>query len=406
MKRLLALLLAAVLVLGLTACGAKEKEIDLNNASWEEIVKAAKGTTVTFYGWGGDENRNNWLNTTVADYVKEHYDITLEVVGMNIDEILAKLSGEKQAGSTKGSIDMIWINGENFYSAKDNGLLWGPFTGKLPNMEAYIDLTDPETLNDFCMPIDGYEAPYAKAQMVMFADTAVTPDLPASAEELLDFCKANPGKVTYPALPDFTGSAFVRNLIYEICGWEQFQTMEPDYDTVKAAIEPALDYLRELNPYLWNEGKTFPDSSTTVDAMFADGELVMNMSYGPFSVSTGIDQGIYTETTQTFVFDKGTIGNTNYMAIGFNAPNKAGAMVVINAIISGEIQLTQYAQLRELPVVATEKLSDAEKAAFDAVDLGKGVLSQAELLARRLPEMPASLVPIIEDIWLSEVVGK
>ena len=406
MKRLLALLLAAVMVLGLTACGAKEKEIDLNNTSWEEIVKAAKGTTVTFYGGGGDENRNNWLNTTVADYVKEHYDITLEVVGMNIDEILAKLSGEKQAGSTKGSIDMIWINGENFYSAKDNGLLWGPFTGKLPNMEAYIDLNDPETLNDFCMPIDGYEAPYAKAQMVMFADTAVTPDLPASAEALLEFAKANPGKVTYPALPDFTGSAFVRNLIYEICGWEQFQTMEPDYDTVKAAIEPALDYLRELNPYLWNEGKTFPDSSTTVDAMFADGELVMNMSYGPFSVATGIDQGIYTETTQTFVFDKGTIGNTNYMAIGFNAPNKAGAMVVINAIISGEIQLTQYAQLRELPVVATEKLSADEKAAFDAVDLGKGVLSQAELLAHRLPEMPASLVPVIEEIWLAEVVGK
>ena len=406
MKRLLALLLAAVMVLGLTACGAKEKEIDLNNASWEEIVKAAKGTTVTFYGWGGDENRNNWLNTTVADYVKEHYDITLEVVGMNIDEILAKLSGEKQAASTKGSIDMIWINGENFYSAKDNGLLWGPFTGKLPNMEAYIDLNDPETLNDFCMPIDGYEAPYAKAQMVMFADTAVTPDLPASAEALLEFAKANPGKVTYPALPDFTGSAFVRNLIYEICGWEQFQTMEPDYDTVKAAIEPALDYLRELNPYLWNEGKTFPDSSTTVDAMFADGELVMNMSYGPFSVATGINQGIYTETTQTFVFDKGTIGNTNYMAIGFNAPNKAGAMVVINAIISGKIQLTQYAQLRELPVVATEKLSADEKAAFDSVDLGKGVLSQAELLAHRLPEMPASLVPVIEEIWLNEVVGK
>ena len=406
MKRLIALLLALVMVLGLAACGANEEKIDLNTASWDQIVEAAKGTTVTFYGWGGDENRNNWLNTTVADYVKENYDITLEVVGMNIDEILAKLSGERQAGSSKGSIDMIWINGENFYSAKDNGLLWGPFTGKLPNMEAYIDLNDPETLNDFCMPIDGYEAPYAKAQLVMYADTAVTPDLPGSAEELMEFAKANPGKVTYPALPDFTGSAFVRNIIYEICGWEQFQTMEADYETVKAAIEPALEYLRELNPYLWNEGRTFPDSSTTVDAMFADGEVVMNMSYGPFSVATGIANGTYTETTQTFVFDKGNIGNTNYMAIGFNSPNKAGAMVVINAIISGEIQLTQYAQLRELPVVATEKLSAEEKAAFDAVDLGKGILSQAELLSHRLPEMPAKLVPIIEEIWLSDVVGK
>ena len=406
MKRIIALLLAAVCLLGLTACGQKQEEIDLTAASWDEILEAAKGTTVTFYGWGGDENRNNWLNTTVADYVKENYDITLEVVGRNIDDILAKLSGEKQAGAAGGSIDMIWINGENFYSAKDNGLLYGPFTDQLPNMDAYIDLEDPETLNDFCMPIDGYEAPYAKAQMVLYADTAVTPELPASAEELMAFCQKYPGKVTYPALPDFTGSAFVRNIIYELCGWEQFQTMEADYDTVKAAIEPALEYLRALNPYLWNEGKTFPDSSTTVDAMFADGELVMNMSYGPFSVATGIANGTYTETTQTFVFENGTIGNTNYMAIAFNSPNKAGAMVVINAIISGEIQLTQYAELRELPVVDSDKLSAEEKAAFDAVDLGKGVLSQAELLAHRLPEMPASLVPVIEEIWLNEVVGK
>ena len=409
MRKLLALLLAFTLLFSFNGCGQKQsgtQELDLSSAEWDEIVEAARGTTVTFYGWGGDENRNNWLNTTVADYVKEHYDIALEVVGMDINDILSKLSGEKQAGSETGSIDMIWINGENFYSAKDNGLLYGPFTGQLPNMEAYIDLQDPETLNDFCMPIEGYEAPYAKAQMVFFNDSAVTPEAPASAEELLEFCKKYPGKVTYPALPDFTGSAFVRNIIYELCGWEQFQNMEADYDTVKAAIEPALDYLRELNPYLWNEGKTFPESSTTVDAMFADGELVMNMGYGPFSVATGIAEGTYTDTTRTFVFDNGTIGNTNYMAIAFNSPNKAGAMVVINAILSTELQLTQYEQLRELPVVSADKLSAEEQAAFDAVDLGEGVLSQAELLEHRLPEMPADLVPVIEEIWLNEVVGK
>ncbi len=405
-----ALLLAGVLTLGLAACSGGTDtgagELDLESASWEEITAAAAGTTVTFYGWGGDENRNNWLNTTVADYVKERYDITLEVVGMNIEDILAKLSGEKQAGSTTGSIDMIWINGENFYSAKDMGLLYGPFTDKLPNMEAYIDLEDPETLNDFCMPIEGYEAPYAKAQMVFYNDSAVTPEAPASAEELMEYCKTYPGKVTYPAPPDFTGSAFVRNIVYELCGWEQFQTMEADYDTVKAAVEPAIEYLRALNPYLWNEGKTFPDSSTTVDAMFADGELVMSMSYGPFSVATGIADGIYTGTTRTFVFDKGTIGNTNYMGIAFDAPNKAGAMVVINAILSADLQLTQYAQLRELPVVDQAKLSEEEAAAFDAVDLGEGVLTQAELLEHRLPEMPADLVPILEEIWLEEVVGR
>ena len=406
-KNIAALFLAASLFCAsLGGCSSAPKDVDLSSASWDQVVEAAKGSKVTFYGWGGDENRNNWLNTIVADYVKENYDITLEVVGMNIDDILAKLSGEKQANSQKGSIDMIWINGENFYSAKDNGLLYGPFTDSLPNMEAYIDLEDPETLNDFCMPIEGYEAPYAKAQVVFFNDAAVTPEAPANAQELLDYCKKYQGKVTYPALPDFTGSAFVRNIIYELCGWEQFQTMEPDYDTVKEAVEPAMEYLRQLNPYLWNKGQTFPDSSTALDAMFGDGGDVLYVSSGPFSVASGIADGIYSDTTRTFVFDKGTIGNTNYMAIAYNSPNKAGAMVVINTILSAQLQLTQYQQLRELPVVAAEKLSPEEAAAFDAVDLGQGVLSQAELLEHRLPEMPASLVPIIEEIWLNEVVGK
>ena len=409
-KKWLALLLAVMMVLSFASCGGgaaeEATETDLASMSWDQIEEQAKGTDVAFYGWGGDENRNNWLNGTVADYLKENYDINFEYTGMDINDILSKLTSEEKEGETAGSIDMIWINGENFYTAKENGLLYGPFTDQLPNMEKYVDTEDPETLNDFCKPIDGYEAPYAKAQMVMFNDSAVTPETPKNADEFLEYAKKYKGKVTYPALPDFTGSAFVRNLIYEKCGWEQFQDMKADKETVKAAIEPALEYLRELNPYLWNEGKTFPADSTALDKMFQDGEVVMNMSYGPFSVASGIADGTLPETCQTFVFDNGTIGNTNYMAIAFDAPNKAGAMVAINAILSADLQLTQYSELRDLPVVDQDKLSDDEKTAFDAVDLGQGVLSQAELLAHRLPEMPADLVPVIEEIWAEEVVGK
>ena len=407
MKKILALLLAFVMVFSLTACGNKGTANDnLADASWDEIVEQAKGTTVTFYGWGGDENRNNWLNTTVSGYLKDNYDITLNVVGMDINDILAKLTADKEAGEDEGSIDMIWINGENFYSAKENGLLYGPFTDKLPNMEKYIDLDDPETLNDFCKPIDGYEAPYGKAQLVFFNDSAVTKETPANTDEFLEFCKANKGKVTYPALPDFTGSAFVRNVIYDICGYEQFQDMKADKETVKKAIEPAIEYLKSLNPYLWNEGKTFPDAVTTLDAMFQDGEVVMDMSYEPFQVAKGIDDGSLKNTTQTFIFDKGSIGNTNYMAIAFDSPNKAGALVAINAIISADLQKTQYGVLKTLPVVCQDKLSEEEKTDFENVSIGKGVLSQAELLSHRLPEMPADLVPIIEEIWAEEVVGK
>lgn len=410
-KRLVAAVLALTMSLSLAACaGADKKETksdkEISEMSFDELKKEAKGTTVTFYGWGGDEMLNDWLDNEFAPVMKEKYDITMERVPMDIDQILSQLSGEIHAGEEDGSIDMIWINGENFQSAKENKMLYGPFVEELPNYQEYVDAESEDVTLDFAYPIEGYEAPYGKAQMVMISDTAVTPELPKTAEELKAFVQKYPGKVTYPALPDFTGSAFVRNIIYEICGYEQFLTMEADKEVVREAVAPAMEYLKELNPYLWNEGKTFPDSSTTVDQMFADGELVMNMTYGAYDTALKIADGTYTETTQAFQFDNGTIGNTNFMAIAANSSNKAGAMVAINEMLSPEIQADRYDTLKVIPVLDNSKLSEEQKKVFDAVDLGQGTIPQDELLSKRLPEMSAQLVPIIEEIWLEEVVGK
>jgi len=407
-RKIIALLLSAMLVMfSAVGCSKEKKQEEFDaSADFETIVEQAKGSTVRFYGWGGDEQRNKWLDTVVAPELKEKYDITLERVPMDIDQILAKLSGEKQAGEKDGSIDMIWINGENFYSAKENGLLFGPFADKLPNFKKNIDGNSEEIQKDFGYPIEGYEAPYGKAQIVFINDSAVTPEAPKNTAELMEYAKKYKGKVTYPALPDFTGSAFVRNVIYDIVGYEQFMDMEADKATVKAAIEPALEYLRELNPYLWNEGKTFPAASTEQDNMFADGELALSMSYSPYSVALSIEDGLYPQTARAFQFEKGTIGNTNYIAIAANSPNKAAAMVAINEIMSAKLQASQFSVLKALPVVEYSKLTDDEKAMFDKVDIGKGAIPQDELLSKRLPEMPAKLVPIIEEIWAEEVVGK
>lgn len=412
-KRVAAVFLAAAMALQLAACGGRAKEADVNRdaakieeMSFAEMKDAAKGTTVTFYGWGGDEKLNEWLDNSFAPVMKEKYDITMERVPMDIDQVLSQLSGEIQAGEKDGSIDMIWINGENFRSAKENKMLYGPFAEKLPNFQEYVDAASEDVTLDFAYPIEGFEAPYGKAQVVMVADTAVTPEAPASAEALREFVQKYPGKVTYPALPDFTGSAFVRNIIYEICGYEQFLTMEADKEIVREAVAPAMAYLRELNPYLWNEGKTFPDSSTTLENMFADGEVSLFMTYNAYDIAVKIADGAYPETAQSFQFDKGTIGNTNFMAIAANSGNKVGAMVAVNEMLSPEMQADRYDKLKVIPVLDNTKLSEDQKALFEKVDLGKGTIPQDELLEKRLPEMPSSLVPLIEEIWAEEVVGK
>ena len=125
-KRIAALLLSTVMAFSLTACGnsAKTEKADnketkqttetVEDMSFDEMVDAAKGTTVTFYGWGGDDSLNDWLDNYYAPRLKEKYDITLERVPMDIDAILSQLSGEISADKKDGDIDMIWINGENF----------------------------------------------------------------------------------------------------------------------------------------------------------------------------------------------------------------------------------------------------------------------------------------------------
>lgn len=411
-KKLSAIVLSAALLLTGCSSGENQKESSTEDKytkmSYEEALKEAEGTTVTFYGWGGSDQTNNYIDKYIAPKLKKEHNITVKRVGMNIDEILNNLQNSVQANEEKGNIDVIWINGENFYTAKENNLLFGPFTEKLPNFEKYVNGDADDTKLDFGYPTDGYEAPFGKAQVVMEYNSDKIGPI-KNADELLEAARANPGKFTYPALPDFTGSAFVRNIIYEKVGYDKLKDIDPtDEEAVREAIKPAMDYLKELKPYLWKKGETYPTDSTQQDNMFADGSLYFNVSYNPNHASSLISNGTYPESTKTCVFDKGTIENTHFLAIAKNAPNKAGSMVVINEILGFESQMEKYKPevWGDLPVLDNEKLSEEQKATLDSVEIGPATLLQSELLSKRQPELPSAIVPVIEKIWTEEIPGK
>ena len=117
------------------------------------------------------------------------------VISINIDEVLNIMLNEKQLNVEKGSIDVVWINGENFFTAKENDLLFGPLTEKLPNFNKYIDKESPDVQYDFGYPVNGYEAPYGKAQFVMIYNSDHIDKTPVNHKELLEFAKANPGSL-------------------------------------------------------------------------------------------------------------------------------------------------------------------------------------------------------------------
>lgn len=374
-------------------------------SDWNAVLEAAKGQTVSWYGWGGDEARNTWINTVLADALKQKYDITLDLVGMDINDILTQLSGEMQAGVEEGSIDFIWINGENFYSCKENGYLWGPFTSYLPNFNDYIDGNSPEVLYDFGSPTEGFECPYGKAQMQMWYNSDVVTTPPTTVEEFAAFCQQHPGQVTYPEPGDFTGTAFISCLIAGVVGKGEFEKLsameEPTEEAVLAVVEPGLEYLKSLKPYLWKEGTTFPADSSTLSTMYADGELILNMGYG--APQDLVNNGQLPETTRSFIFDSGTVGNSNFMAIAANAPHKAAALVAINEVVSPEMQLSIYENLGNISVLDMAKLPQEQRAQFENVPLGAAQIPLDELLDHRIAEASGPVIPILEKLWLERV---
>lgn len=412
MKKI-SLLAAGMLSLTLAACSPQgsdktlEQDDNLLTSDWQDVSDAASGQKVNIYMWGGSDNINSYLDDWVSPRLKEQYDVELNRVPMNdTQDIINQLIDEKSVGKTDGSMDIIWINGENFKTAKDNDLLWGDFSGLLPNVIKYVDTDALENINDFGEPVEGLEAPWGKAQFVFVHDENKTGTPPKSMKELAEWVEANPGQFTYPAPPDFTGSAFIRHVLYETTGGhEQYQQPIQDIDDLEARLEPMWQYLNNIEKYLWREGKTYPESLAKLDQLFASGEVSMTMSYDPALAASEVLKGRFPETTRTFVLEGGTLSNTHFLSIPFNSSSKAGAMVAINELLSPEAQTAKLSPENwgDLTALDLTKLSPEQRQAMNAVDLGKATLPLQELEKHRLPELSAEYLEVIEKGWIEHV---
>jgi putative spermidine/putrescine transport system substrate-binding protein len=273
----------------------------------------------------------------------------------------------------------------------------------LPNVRYYDEQA---RARDFGTPIEGYEAPWQRAQFVIAHDTARVPDPPRSIPALRDWIKAHPGRFTYLAPPDFTGSAFIRHILFHFGGGaKNFQAGFDEQLYVRASAA-TVEFLNEIKPYLWRRGETYPASPREADRLFVNNEIDFTMSYGPSFASEKIKRGEYPETARTFVFDEGTIGNYSFLAIPFNAANAAGALVVINHLMSPEYLLDQGRALGSLFPINLDRLNADERAAAEALPRGVATLPAAELMSRLLPEADAQYLERLEKDWMEKVLRR
>jgi putative thiamine transport system substrate-binding protein len=370
--------------------------VTLAHADWSRIQNEAKGQTVYFNAWGGSEATNAYISWAAKE-AKARYGIDVRHVKVtDTAEVVKRLQTEVAAGRTaNGSIDLMWVNGENFRKLKNGGLLFGPWAQSLPNW-GLVDLNKP-VQTDFSVPTEGYESPWGTAQLTFMADRVKTPTPPRSAKDWLSFAKANPGRVSYPKPPDFHGTTFVKQLLLELT---------PDKAALQQAVTPAAfaratqalwAYLDQLHPMLWRKGKSFPASAAEMHRMLGDGELKMSLTFNPNEAAKLIASKQLPPSAYSFGFTGGTLGNVHFVAIPGNASAKAGAQVFANFLLSGEAQ-TRKADISvwgDGTVLDVNKLPAAAQAQIRKT--APGALAEAVPV---LAEPHASWVDVLEAAWL------
>ncbi|MBE4964177.1 ABC transporter substrate-binding protein [Enterobacter cloacae complex sp. P24RS] len=305
--------------------------------SWQSIQQQASGQTVWFNAWGGDEAVNRYLDW-VSGEVKTHYAINLKIVHLaDAADAVKRIQTEQAAGrSRNGSVDLLWVNGENFRTLKEANLLLTGWAQTLPNWR-YVDTRKPVT-EDFALPTEGAESPWGGAQLTFIARKSSMPTPPADPRALLVYAQQHPGKVSYPRPPDFTGTAFLEQLLLALTAHPEALKKAPD-NTFAQVTAPLWRYLDTLHPLLWREGNDFPPSPARMDMLLASGSLNLSLTFNPAHAQQKVASGELPADSYSFGFSQGMIGNVHFVAIPANASASAGAKVVANFLLSPQAQI-------------------------------------------------------------------
>jgi putative thiamine transport system substrate-binding protein len=398
MKRLLAAATFAAAAFALPATA------DPDPKDWDALTEAARGQTVYFNAWGGSPNINAYIEWAAGE-LDTRYGI--ELVHVKLDDTanaVATVVAEKAAGRNEaGTIDLVWINGENFAAMKRQSLLFAPgWAEDLPNWR-FVDFENQSTIRtDFTVPVEGLQSPWGMAKLVFFHDEANTPSatMPQSADELLVWARENPGRFSYPQPPDFIGLSFVKQVLSEKVA-DRAVLLEPvEEATFNAVAALVFEYLDELHPLMWRQGRAYPQNYPAMKQLLADNEVDITFAFNPAEASAAIANGELPDTVRSFTFPAGTLSNTHFVAIPYNSSAKEAALVTANFLLSPEAQaVKQDPQVWGDPtVLALDKLDAADRARFEALDLGIATLAPDEL-GPAIDEPHPTWMDRLEDEW-------
>lgn len=398
------MILIAILMLVLTSCSNSTVEVVPNNEitteQWNRLLDSSEGTIVNLLYYSKEQPVIEWLENDFAKDLNIKYGVDLRLQFMELSKIESLLLEAKNS-EEKHDYDIIYISEDGFRSLKEKGLLYPDVLKKLPNYYTNINQEAYSANYDEGIPIEFMEVPVFKSQLIFIHNEDIIYETPNTYDGFKDLAKENKGKITYPHPSTDTGLAFILSAIASKVDVETLNQAEINKDEIYDIIKPGLDYLIALDDYLYNSGESYPKNELEMDELFINDDLLFTMSMDFNKATEKISEESFMKASNTFVIEEGTTGFVHYLAIPEMADNKAGALVVINDMISGETQGNIYGnfEMNKLPIVDQNNMPNEALSHLKGVDIKYTSMGYDELSDYFIPEIRSDVRQIIVELW-------
>ena len=415
--------------------------------SWEDVKSVAAGSKVNLFLCGTGTAHQTWVNSWLIENLYNDFDITMTFTACsstatqvaNIEKQI-----ERGDGMSNGTIDIIWINGANFYNIKDNGALYGPFATKLPSADNF-DFEADRVKYDFGTPTSGYGMPYATYPYVHIANedfinastinnfdnfltllysssasskgfsTKFTYAAPCTSPDTTESpfsCESGKNGAVY----DYQGSAFIRHVFYYVLRtqtsytYEDFVSASEVDETLWAKVAP-LFYakLRAIATSLYQSSGSanYPSTNAAVQTLYEAGTLYV---FGSYSSNIGYTlaskSSLSLQNSQAFVFTDGSIANNVNLIIPSNAPNKIAALFAVNFMTSATAMFSRrestspgFNQIQAYDSSTTNFVDGGWNYAFDFLGTNTGNPTRSDYDTYLVPEIANAYVIRMEVDW-------